>query len=729
MKIKIREFFKSKYIHIIVCAILTLLATMVLLPYLQADRHSGHDLKYHFSVIRSLKIAWEEGNFFNKIMEVIGGDYGYGTGIFYSTFPAAICVVLMKILHVSQTAALYLEMVLLFAVSAIVVYFFLYRVFKKVWIAAICAASYIVYPYFLWDLFVRFAFTEIFLMLAMPLIVWGVYELLYQDNHFAFYPLFICGYSLAIFTHFTMTVYITIFLAVWLLIEWKKTFALRKIIPFAIATGIVLLITACYYLPMLINYGVTDTSSMSKTPEQIKTNTTKYYTEKILTLDFTYIFLVFIIYTVYYALFANDKRTNGKTTLLVVSALILFLYNPVFPWKVMPNFLRMIQYTFRILLFAGITTPLMIGILLKEAFVKEVSVKEKSDDNANKENIFHTFSALCKANFSKESIARNLPKIMPKVGRLACQILLIVSLLYTYQYARLHNADMPKSLYNNASSTTYGDDAINLLTGNSEFNGLGANKHGDYFPINCTRNYLSSRIQKSIVHSANVSLSELAIYDSLSQISFLAGKSTNGYVVLHIPYSVLSDVEFYRYTTNSKNQQITVSATEYNQGKTYLTLGDYNGESKIILSYKNAPDMQAYLQEKAFTVLPISGDVSVSNFQKARAGKYSFDVTTTADGGVLELPSYYYKGYRIILTDEDGKKHKLQATHGANGFIEVEIPESGNVKVQFISGYLVISYLLTGLGVLSFAGIITYFIYQKKETTNSPSPLNENGEN
>ena len=123
-----------------------------------------------------------------------------------------------------------------------------------------------------------------------------------------------------------------------------------------------------------------------------------------------------------------------------------------------------------------------------------------------------------------------------------------------------------------------------------------------------------------------------------------------------------------------------------------------------------------------------SGDISASNFTKTRAGKYAFDVTTSADGGVLELPSYYYKGYRIILEDEDGNKHKLQATHGKNGFIEVEIPESGRVQVQFVSGYLVISYLTSAVGVLAFVGIIAYFVYQKKKDF-IPLSLTENGEN
>ena len=227
MKIRLQNLFKSKYFHLFVCAILTILSALVLLPYLKADRHSGHDLKYHFTVIRALISAWDNGTFGNKIMELIGGDYGYGTGIFYSTFPAALCVILMKLFHLTQTAALYLEMLLLFASAAVVVYFFLLRVFKNVWIAAIGAMSYIFYPYFLWDLYVRFAFTEIFLMLAMPLIVWGVYELLYYQNRIPFYALFISGYTLAIFSHFTMTVYITIFILIWLLIEWKNSSALK----------------------------------------------------------------------------------------------------------------------------------------------------------------------------------------------------------------------------------------------------------------------------------------------------------------------------------------------------------------------------------------------------------------------------------------------------------------------------------------------------------------------
>ena len=489
----------------------------------------------------------------------------------------------------------------------------------------------------------------------------------------------------------------------------EKFFRLKTLIPLALASVIVLLICASYYIPMLVNYGVTDTSSMSKTAEQIQKNTLKYYTEKILTLDFHYIVSIYLLYIVYYTFFAQNKRTNGKTALLLLSALIIYIYNPVFPWKYMPNFLRMIQYTFRILLFAGITTPLIIGVLLQEAFSRKQTLAQQPNNEITplqkiKKSFIFPFKKIA---WSKIA--------WPKIGKIACQILLIVGLLFSGVNAYYHNLDMPKSLYNNASSTTYGDNAVLPVTGHSEFYGLGAGKHGDYFPINCNRNYVSSRLQKSFFHSYNLKVSELAIYNSLSQVSFLIQKTTGGSAVLKIPYSVFEGAEVYRFSTAPQNQAIEISANkDVRDDRVRLNITDYDKESKIIISYKNAPALKDYLEDIAFGTVVLDGDVQTSNLKKQHAGKYSLDVDGSEKGGVLELPSYYYKGYRIILVDEDGAKHKIQPIHGRNGFIEVEIQQKGRLYVSFTNAYVVISYVMSAIGCLAFAGLIGYCVYKKK---------------
>lgn len=684
-----KNFYKSKYFHVMACVVLAIVAALVLLPFGVSEKQSGHDLRYHFNVIRALSVAWEQGSFFSKIMECIGGDYGYGTGLFYSAIPAGLCVLLMKTLHLPIMGALYAEFLLLFASSAITVYFFLRRAFKSNALAMIGGALYLLYPYFLWDLYVRFAFTEIFLMLAMPLIVWGVYELLYRQNPRAFLPLFIAGYTVAIFSHLTMSVYITIFLAIWLLIDCKRTFKGKNLLYFAIAAGIVLLITASYYLPMLVNYGVTETSGMSKTPEQMETNTKKYFTEYILMLDYAFVVGIGFLYALWYAFLAKKKRTAGKTALLVSSVLIAFTFTHFFPWQYMPNFLRMIQYTFRVLLLGGVISVVQICVLIKEVLL---TLPEKKED----EIIFR---------IPKKPSGKEFWKLFSAA-------FLCVGFLSYGTVAALHDKNM-FSAYDNASTSA--QVAMDDLTGRSEFYGLGAGKHGDYFPKNCQWSYVSKRLKDELIYKTNMTVSEVGNYDGLSQVSFIVQKTQDGYAILNIPYEAFAGVEVYRFRTTSSNKQLEINAESYDDGrKVRLTTADDGNESKIILSYKNAPVFKAYLQAQAFGVLTLDGDAAATNLKKVRAGEYSLDVSV-GEGGVLELPSYYYKGYKLTLTKADGTRKTLEAAHGRNGFVEVEVTENGTLSVEFSDGYLTVSNVLSGIGATLFVGVAVWACFGKKK--------------
>lgn len=659
-----KNFYKSKYFHLAACAALLALAAIILLPFGRSKTHSGHDIRYHLNVIRSLSAAWDKGSFFSKITELIGGDYGYGTGLFYSTIPAGVCVFFMKTFHLPIVWALYVEFLLLFSAAGSVIYFFLRRVFQNNFLAIVGGIVYICYPYFWWDLYVRFAFTEIFLMLAIPLIVWGVYELLYRQNVRLFFPLFTLGFVVSIFSHLTMTVYIAIFLAVWLCIDCKRVIAKKNWVLLAVASLTVLLITASFYLPMLVNYGSTVAKDMSKTPEQMEVNTKKYFTERILMLDYAFTCGIGFLYAVWYAFFAKKKRTAGKTALLVASVLIAFAFTHFFPWKIMPNFLRMIQYTFRLLLLGGVVCALEICILVKEAFIGLTEQMEheyvvRIPKKPNVKQFFKFFFAA----------------------------FVCVGFLAYGSVAALHNKDMLNAYKNTSLQTQV---AVDEITGRSEFYGLGAGKHGDYFPKNCKGSYVSTRLKNKLISQTNMSVSEVANYDALSQVSFIVQKTEEkGYAVLNVPYEAFAGVEVYRFRTTNSNKRLEITAASYEGGKKVRleTVKDLN-ESKITLSYKNSPAFKAYLQEQAFGVLTLQGDVLASNLQRSRIGAYTLDVSAGSAGGVLELPSYYYKGYKLVLTTEDGRKTELAANHGENGFVTVEISQSGSLSVCFEAEYI-----------------------------------------
>ncbi|MBQ9714152.1 MAG: hypothetical protein IJV83_02405 [Clostridia bacterium] len=689
------QFYKKKSFHAVICLCIVLFSALLFLPFACSNQHWGHDLKYHFNVIRSLFVAWERGGFNGKVMELIGGDYGYGTGIFYSTMPASVCVALMKILHLPIIAALYIEFVLLFSAAGIVIYFFLFRIFHNSRIAAAGCAFYLLFPYYPFEIYTRFAIAESFLLLAIPMIVWGVFELLYKNNYRAFLPLFIGGYALAIFSHLTMTVYATLFLAIWLLMEHKKTFTRKNVAFFALATAIVLLITACYYLPMAASYGVTETADMSVAPKLmirrgVNVFISIYHWFSILTTG-----IMLALYAVYYARKRKQNRTRGMTVILTLSGLAWFMLTPIFPWYLMPSFLRMIQYPFRIFLFGGLLATLQFSTLLKAyGFInREELCKDVQPQQGVKK---------AKISAKKFFTGKNA---LWRIGVCICALTFLVNGSMNIMKLRLKRRD---TVLNNVSMAEF--------SGFSDWFGLGAWKNGDYFPKNCTYEYASTRLSKEYVSETDVKIDEFSDYSGLSQISFLANVS--GYAVLDIPYDLFENAEVYRYETVYTNKPLKIALESVDGGvKTRLTIPDYEAESKIILSYKNAPELKEYLQSQAFGVLTMEGDVVATNLKKERVGKYSVEVNVVQNGGVLELPSYYYKGYTLTLEKADGSCENIEDIHGRNGFLEAKITESGTLYVEYTGEEFRFAYMLTAIGLVGAIGlcVVTWLVQKKKQ--------------
>ena len=688
-----KNFYKTKYFHLTIFLLLAAIAMLEFLPFVCSNIQSGHDLKYHFGVIRALSLAWDKGNFFGELMEMIGGDYGYGTGLFYSTIPSGFCVVLMKTLHLSMIGSIYVEMVLLFSGSGMIVYCFLRRVVQDNRIAALGSIVYVIFPYFLWDVYVRFAFSEVFLMATLPMIVWGVYELLYRDNPAAFFALFISGYALSILLHFTMTVYVTLFLAVWLAIAYKKVCTKKNLFCFGISTCAVVLISASYLVPMLSNYMVTQTETMTRSSKTLWKNSFRGFGDFYLLTGFLYVVLVGVLFALQYVHTPKEKRSKGRLILAVLSGLLIVMYSPIFPWYALPKIMGMIQYPFRLMLIGGILTSLQVAILVKEKNFQRQSIDPEVESISSDVKICG-----CKSEKWK------------RISGLLCALLLVVNVI-----------GMPFSLCRRVISTTRSEVPMASVSGYAEFDGLGVRKNGDYFPMGCTYDYAATRLNKDLIAETDVNVYELSDYRGLSQISFLVDCS--GYAIVNIPYALVVDSKLYRFETAYTNHSLPITAYSHEGGKkTKLLFPDYERESKVILSYQNAPDFKAYLEENAFGVLTLEGDVVTSNLAKEYVGKYSLDVEVGENGGVLELPSYYYKGYTLTLQRADGTRVNLTPIHGRNGFIEVEINENGRLYVEYTLDGFAFSYVMTAIGIVGAVGLFTaacviQAIVKRKEKT------------
>lgn len=669
----------TKVLNAICISFLIILCFLIVLPFALSDVHSGADYPYHLSVIYSLNEAWHNGTFGSKIIELIGLDYGYGTGIFYSLIPAGIAVIFMNVFGLGLTAALYLEIVLLFALSAVVVYLFINKLTKNQLLSALISIIYILYPYFYGNLYYRFAFSEMFFMLYIPMIAWGLYELIENANYKLFLPIFTIGSVLSILTHLTLSLFIAIFAILYVLINIKKLLTKYKFVPFIIACLFVLLIPIFFYVPIIVNYGVVGLANMGYNMSSIYEGLVSNFTSSSWMFSSNLLdIIVFILFTSLF-IFRCVKKQVSKSEIgfYVLNAIVFVFTSPIFPWSILPSIFGMIQFVHRLLMLTSFFMVLQLAYVVKYFNFKKV-----------------------------------------KILNIALLLLVII-------YSGVNCGVFSKNAFDMYNSA-YFENVISEESSGFDINhGMGYWKNGDYYPNGATSNYVFYRVNGNIILSTDLDIKEFANYQLIDQLSFIVTPKDNNIVELDIPYSVLSNENVYQISSDVNNEYFEVSVVESSNGNTQLVLTQTEKECKIVIPYQENGELDNYLKENPFEFVVKSGDVRATNFIKDSASAYSVEFLTN-ETSIVELPTFFYKGYTVTFTDQQGNTSYLEAVHGENGFIEIEIDQSGTVKVEFNPTYVRTSNIVSIVSAVLFAILILCaLIIPRKYFTNLANKITE----
>lgn len=629
-----------------ILVILTISLTITL-PLRLFQSIGTHDLFYHLDTIMALNDSWQTGTFGSKIYSLICQDYGYGTGIFYSMLPSGICVILMNIFNINVVTALSIELFLIFFLSGLTIYLFIKRVFKNNNISLFASCMYIIFPYFLIDVYSRFAFSETFLMLYIPLIVFSLFELINTKNYRIFFPLFVIGYSLAILTHLTLTLYITLFSCLYLILNFKKLKKDYAWFAFLLASFIVLLITATFYLPLIINYKIVSIQDMENSGLSIWQTTTNILKEPI------FIFLIITCISVYifYIIirFKKEKEERIKDReIFILSTILLCMTLPIFPWYLSKSILNLIQFAWRILIIYGIFFCIQIAYIFK-----------------NTSNI------------------KILKKFIYSISSVLIFILISIVLFLPTREIDLNNCVKSNSYI-----------SLNL--------GMGANKNGDYLPKNAKNEYIFTRLNSKLILKTNLDVQELANYQTQNNLSFICNESVSGYVILNIPYKLCNNVTIKQLSIRNQDKNLQASITEDEETKNIkINLTDSKYAFKVILEYEDKSTFKNYLIGNAFEFITLSGEIKSKNFEKKSATNYNvqFEVLTE---GIVELPTLCYKGYTLTFTNTLGQTYLLNYEDSGNGFISVYLTESGKLTVNFQPKYVNVSNIISIIGVTLF---------------------------
>lgn len=651
----------KKFFWISIC-VLVLISLISTLPYGFMGYHSGHDIWYHSTVINAVNDAWENGNFGTRIYGLICQDYGYGNGLFYTMLPVGMIVVFMNVFHISASWAIFLMFFIISALSGVLVFAFFKKVFKTNLSAFICALLYITFPYFYTNMFIRCALSEIFLMLAVPLIAFGVYELIENSNYKAFIIMFTLGTSLAILTHLATTIYIGVAVLVYIILNWKKFISNYKFVPFLISCLIILCLTAVLYIPILCNYGKTQTSQMNYGGFSLWESSASVLRESYLVFSTVITLILTCMFVITY--FSKDKslRTKQEKSFLILSLICVSFVTPVYPWFLMWGPFSMLQFAWRLYSIVALIDCLILGYLLKNIKLKSWII------------------ALC-----------------------VCLSLFVVA-----------NYEM-----DSRSFSEYKSGSINQMVSEDTFvpyyAGQGA-YHQDYHPINAKNDYIYSRANEKMVLSSTVKVEQFANYQTMNIISFNAECLNDEIVVLNIPYLVCDGIKIIQKQIDWPRENFEIVASSAfvdGQEMLQLNLKQQIDKSKIVIKYEENSALNNYLKQHPFEFIVKEGDATFTNFNKKNSSSYSVEVNLSTKS-VVELPTLYYNGYKITLVNTNGTKI-IDPVLNENGFVEIVVNETGTLHVEFAPKYVDVANIISIIGVCLFAIVMLICLLVPRE--------------
>ncbi len=150
----------------------------------------GHDTDFHLANISVIASNLSFEKFLvQEPLDLIANDFGYGTRFFYPPIPHLAAAYISKALSLFgiENIAIGMKITewLCFLFSGITFFYLTDKIFKNKKIATLLSLFYMSAPYHIMQVFIRGAFSEMFIPIAIPLIILGLIYLIDKDyKHF-----------------------------------------------------------------------------------------------------------------------------------------------------------------------------------------------------------------------------------------------------------------------------------------------------------------------------------------------------------------------------------------------------------------------------------------------------------------------------------------------------------------------------------------------------------------
>lgn len=178
------------------------LSFLATLPLMNDFLPWGHDLDFHLARIEGTARALRYGQFPVRLNPVQNSGYGYASPVMYPSLFIYIPAVL-RLLGLSLMNCYKVLIFIVNLLTAVCSYISCKKVWKDHRIGMAGCALYMMGAYRITNLYIRASLGEALAMAFLPLIFWGIYEILYRDHNK--WPVAALGFSFVMQSHVLST--------------------------------------------------------------------------------------------------------------------------------------------------------------------------------------------------------------------------------------------------------------------------------------------------------------------------------------------------------------------------------------------------------------------------------------------------------------------------------------------------------------------------------------------
>lgn len=340
-------------------------------PYLNNITIYAHDLGYHLNRIIEISKNLEMNVFPSFIHSGLLNNLGYANSIFYPELFLYIPAFLMLILDLHVYTAYKIFLILITFFTFTITYISTKEIFKNKQIAWISSLLYIFSLYRLTDIYVRGAVGEILAFMFIPLLFYGLYEIIFKyNNRWWILPLALFGIANSHILTFILVIPIVILMCLANIKEFIKN--KNKLINLIIAIVVSIVICMGVFVPIIeqkINdkfYLDEEFLELSETVKQRANSISMILSSRLKSGDAVNssinqnemsegIGAILLILTslIFFRKGINYKENKFEIQLIVLGSILCLITTKLFPWEKL-SFLNILQFPFRLNIIATI---------------------------------------------------------------------------------------------------------------------------------------------------------------------------------------------------------------------------------------------------------------------------------------------------------------------------------------------------------------------------------------